>query len=132
MEDPATQTGGLMAWAWGASKVLDAVYAGLDIEFGLDAEASMVTGVSRWGKATAVCGAFEKRFRLTIPTCSGAGGLAQYNYRSAEGGPGGIPGIFRKGDHALYIRILAYAACADGAAEMRMIKSARGFANGCM
>ena len=80
--DPATQTGGLMAWAWGAAKVLDAVYAGLDREFGLDAEASMVTGVSRWGKATAVCGAFEKRLSLTIPTCSGAGGLAQYNYVS--------------------------------------------------
>lgn len=80
--DPATQTGGLMAWAWGAAKVLDAVYAGLNREFGLDAEASMVTGVSRWGKATAVCGAFEKRFRLTIPTCSGAGGLAQYNFVS--------------------------------------------------
>ena len=71
-----------MAWAWGASKVLDAVYAGLDREFGLDPEASMVTGVSRWGKATAVCGAFDRRFRLTIPTCSGAGGLAQYNYVS--------------------------------------------------
>jgi len=81
-EDPATQTGGLMAWAWGASKVLDAVYSGLDREFGLDAEASMVTGVSRWGKATAVCGAFDPRFRLTIPTCSGAGGLALYNFVS--------------------------------------------------
>ncbi|MCR5324489.1 MAG: hypothetical protein K6E85_14620 [Lachnospiraceae bacterium] len=80
--EPDTQTGVLMAWAWGASKVLDAVYNGLDKEFGLDANASMVTGVSRWGKATAVCGAFDKRFRLTIPTCSGAGGLAQYNYIS--------------------------------------------------
>ena len=80
--DPASQTGGLMAWAWGASKVLDAVYAGLDRAFGLDAEASMVTGVSRWGKATAVCGAFDHRFRLTLPTCSGAGGLAQYNFVS--------------------------------------------------
>ena len=77
-----TQTGVLMAWAWGASKVLDAVYAGLDREFQLDAKASMVTGVSRYGKATAVCGAFDKRFRMTIPACSGAGGLALYNYVS--------------------------------------------------
>ena len=80
--DAAEQTGVLMAWAWGASKVLDAVYAGLDKEFCVDAEASMVTGVSRWGKATAVCGAFDDRFRMTIPTCSGAGGLALYNYFS--------------------------------------------------
>lgn len=76
------QTGVLMAWAWGASKVLDAVYAGLDQEFRLDRNAAMVTGVSRWGKATAVCGAFDPRFRMTIPACSGAGGLALFNYIS--------------------------------------------------
>lgn len=76
------QTGVLMAWAWGASKVLDAVYAGLDRELGLDREAAMVTGVSRWGKATAVCGAFDERFRMTIPACSGAGGLALFSHVS--------------------------------------------------
>lgn len=81
-EEVAEQTGVLMAWAWGASKVLDAVYAGLDKEFSLDADASMVTGVSRCGKATAVCGAFDGRFRMTIPACSGAGGLALYNFVS--------------------------------------------------
>jgi endo-1,4-beta-xylanase len=80
--DEAEQTGVLMAWAWGASKVLDAIYAGLDKEFSLDADASMVTGVSRCGKATAVCGAFDQRFRMTIPACSGAGGLALYNFVS--------------------------------------------------
>ena len=76
------QTGALAAWGWGASKVLDAVYAGLDKEYNLDAEASMVTGVSRWGKATAVCGAYDDRFRMVIPSCSGAGGLALYNFFS--------------------------------------------------
>ena len=81
-EDGSEQTGVLMAWAWGAAKVLDAVYGGLDREFYLDADASMVTGVSRCGKSAAVCGAFEKRFRMPIPACSGAGGLALYNYRS--------------------------------------------------
>ncbi|MCR5119104.1 MAG: hypothetical protein K6B44_05735 [Lachnospiraceae bacterium] len=81
-DDENEQTGVLMAWAWGASKVIDAVYAGLDKEYSLDADASMVTGVSRWGKATAVCGAFDERIRMTIPACSGAGGLALYNYRS--------------------------------------------------
>ncbi len=89
------QTGVLMAWAWGASKVLDAVYNGLGKALNLDPEASMVTGVSRWGKATAVCGAFDQRFRMTIPACSGAGGLALYSVISegktydltAVGGP---------------------------------------------
>ena len=81
-ENYRDQTGVLMAWAWGASKVLDAVYSGLDKELVLDKEASMVTGVSRWGKATAVCGAFDERFRMIIPACSGAGGLALYNFVS--------------------------------------------------
>ena len=49
-----------MAWAWGASKVLDALYNGAADEFGLNAENSIITGVSRWGKAAAVCGAFEQ------------------------------------------------------------------------
>lgn len=78
-KEASGQTGVLMAWAWGASKILDAVYNGLAEEFRLDPEASMVTGVSRWGKATAVCGAFDERFRMTIPACSGAGGLALFN-----------------------------------------------------
>ena len=77
-EAPESQTGVLMAWAWGASKVLDAVYAGLGKETGLDVNGAMVTGVSRYGKATAVCGVFEERFKMTIPACSGAGGLALY------------------------------------------------------
>ena len=81
-KEDSSQTGVLMAWAWGTSKVLDAVYAGLGSEYCLDPDASMVTGVSRWGKATAVCGAFDKRFRMTIPACSGAGGLALYNFVS--------------------------------------------------
>lgn len=76
------QTGVLMAWAWGASKVLDAVYGGLGTEVNLDPEGVIVTGVSRWGKATAVCGAFDERMTMTVPTCSGAGGLALYEVTS--------------------------------------------------
>lgn len=90
-----TQTGVLMAWGWGASKVLDAVYAGLGEALNLECGNSLVTGVSRWGKATAVLGVFDKRFKMVIPACSGAAGLALYNYKStgksydlsAVGGP---------------------------------------------
>ena len=45
--DAESQTGVLMAWAWGASKVLDAIYEGLDKIYSLDANASLVSGVSR-------------------------------------------------------------------------------------
>lgn len=81
-EAPETQTGVLMAWAWGASKILDVLLAGAGEALGINPEVSIVTGVSRWGKATAVCGAFDPRFRLVAPACSGAGGLALYRYTS--------------------------------------------------
>lgn len=77
-----TQTGVLAAWGWGASKVLDAMYAGAAEQLGINPDNSIVTGVSRWGKATAVCGAFENRFKMVVPSCSGAGGLALYRYVS--------------------------------------------------
>ena len=76
------QTGVLMAWSWGASKVLDALEAGLGDELHINSENSIVTGVSRWGKAASVCGAFEPRFKMVAPSCSGAGGLAVYRYMS--------------------------------------------------
>ncbi|MBQ8622847.1 MAG: hypothetical protein IJ424_00480 [Oscillospiraceae bacterium] len=76
------QTGVLMAWSWGCSKILDALEAGLGEELNIDSTNSIVTGVSRYGKAAAVCGAFEPRFKMVAPSCSGAGGLALYRYVS--------------------------------------------------
>ena len=76
------QTGILMAWSWGCSKILDALYAGAGQELNINPESSIVTGVSRWGKAAAVCGAFDRRFKMCAPSCSGAGGLALYRYSS--------------------------------------------------
>ncbi len=76
------QTGVLMAWSWGCSKILDALYNGAAKELNINPDSSIVTGVSRWGKATAVCGAFDKRFKMVAPSCSGAGGLALYRYMS--------------------------------------------------
>ena len=76
------QTGVLMAWSWGCSKILDALEAGLGKELNIDGANSIVTGVSRYGKAAAVCGAFDERFKMVAPSCSGAGGLALYRYVS--------------------------------------------------
>ena len=76
------QTGVLMAWAWGASKVLDALEAGAGDLLNINEENSIITGVSRWGKAASVCGAFETRFKMVAPSCSGAGGLAMFRYTS--------------------------------------------------
>jgi hypothetical protein len=81
-EDWKEQTGVLMAWAWGASKVIDALEAGADKVMKVNAANSIVTGVSRWGKSTMVCGAFERRFKMVVPSCSGTGGVAMFRYLS--------------------------------------------------
>ena len=76
------QTGDLMAWSWGISRILDALYAGAAKELNINPDSSIVTGVSRYGKAASVCGAFETRIKMCAPSCSGAGGLALYRYSS--------------------------------------------------
>ncbi len=77
-EEQERQDGVLLDWAWGAMKVLDALEAGAGLELGIDPTLCMVAGVSRYGKSAAVAGAYDERFRVTIPSCSGAGGVAVY------------------------------------------------------
>ncbi len=72
------QTGTLMAWAWGVSKVIDALEQGAGAELRINPANSLVGGVSRFGKGVAVAGAYEPRIRVMIPSCSGAGGIAVY------------------------------------------------------
>ena len=72
------QTGAMAAWGWGASKIVDALENGLGEEINIDPEFAMLSGVSRFGKATLVAGAYDSRFKVVIPTCSGAGGVAMY------------------------------------------------------
>ena len=76
--DPAEQRGVLLAWAWGVSKIIDALEAGAGRELGINPELSLVGGVSRYGKSAAVAGDWDERIRVTIPSCSGAGGVAVF------------------------------------------------------
>lgn len=71
--------GALMAWAWGISRVIDAL--AVTPEAGIDVHHLGVTGCSRWGKGALVAGAFDARFALVIPQESGSGGAS--NWRSA-------------------------------------------------
>ena len=80
--EPEEQTGVLMAWGWGCSKIIDALEAGAGEELNISPVNTIVTGVSRWGKAAIVCGAFDHRFKMVAPSCSGAGGVALYRYVS--------------------------------------------------
>jgi hypothetical protein len=64
--------GAMMAWAWGASRLIDALEKTPAAK--IDTTRLGVTGCSRNGKGALVVGAFEPRIKLTIPQESGSGG----------------------------------------------------------
>ena len=77
------QTGVLMAWGWGVSKIIDFLErAGVKTWLGINPHITIVNGVSRYGKAAAVAGAFDHRITVTAPACSGAGGMTAFRYVS--------------------------------------------------
>ncbi len=78
--DWKTQTGNIMAWAWGASKVMDAFVLGADEALNINTDISIVTGTSRYGKAAACAGAFDERFTVSMPVSSGYGGMTAGRY----------------------------------------------------
>src|SRR4029078_3099491 len=66
----------LMAWAWGASRMLDVLQqAGGGI---IDPTRIGVTGCSRNGKGAFTVGAFDERIALTIPQETSTAGCASY------------------------------------------------------
>jgi dienelactone hydrolase len=77
---PAAERGGAVAaWAWGYSRVLEA----LEQEPGVDPARTAVWGHSRNGKAALLAAAFDPRIDLVIAHQSGRGGAALS--RSARG-----------------------------------------------
>ncbi len=78
------QTGALAAWGWGASKIIDALEQELGAVYNINPANTILAGVSRCGKATAIAGVYDERIRISVPTCSGAGGMAMFRY-SSEG-----------------------------------------------
>lgn len=65
--------GALTAWAWGVSRIIDALEL-TQTQTGIDPARIGVTGCSRNGKGAFVAGALEPRVALTLPQESGAGG----------------------------------------------------------
>lgn len=68
--------GGLMAWAWGIHRVIDAI----ESDPRIDPKKIVVTGHSRYGKAALLAGAFDERIALTVPSHSGCSGTAPYRF----------------------------------------------------
>lgn len=79
----SSSTGLLMAWAWGVSRIIDVVeQSGGTI---LKADATGVTGCSRFGKGAFVAGAFDQRIALTMPVESGSAGVPIFRGIPGEG-----------------------------------------------
>jgi (4-O-methyl)-D-glucuronate---lignin esterase len=72
----------MMAWAWGVSRIIDALAATPDA--GVDVHHLAVSGCSRNGKGALVVGAFDERIALTVPQESGAGGSASWRVSQAQ------------------------------------------------
>src|SRR6185437_13827423 len=73
MYGSGASAGAMMAWAWGASRLIDALEKTPAAR--IDTTRIGVTGCSRNGKGALVVGAFEPRIKLTIPQESGSGGI---------------------------------------------------------
>jgi hypothetical protein len=78
----AHPAGAMSAWAWGVSRVIDALEA--TPAAGIDAGRLGVTGCSRNGKGAIVAGAFDTRLKLTIAQESGSGGAAGWRVSDAQ------------------------------------------------
>jgi hypothetical protein len=72
----AHSAGALMAWAWGVSRLIDAIEK--TPAANIDPTRLAVTGCSRNGKGALTVGAFDERIKLTIPQESGSGGSASW------------------------------------------------------
>ncbi len=68
--------GALLAWSWGASRLIDALEVTPEAE--IDPTRLAVTGCSRNGKGALMIGALDNRIALTIPQESGSGGVASW------------------------------------------------------
>jgi len=74
--------GSLRAWAWGVGELIK--YFEANPDSGVDATKVCITGVSRYGKAALVTGAFETKVAAAFVASSGAGGAALNRYIFGE------------------------------------------------
>ena len=75
-------SGALIAWAWGASRIIDALEKTPTAK--IDPARLGITGCSRDGKAALMIGAMDSRFALTIPQESGSGGVAAWRVSEVD------------------------------------------------
>lgn len=80
----AAKSGSDICWAWGASRIIDALVQLGPAATGINPKQLAVTGCSFAGKGAFACGAFDERFVLVAPEEAGSGGAALWRVSSAE------------------------------------------------
>lgn len=75
--------GAMTAWAWGISRIIDALE--ITPAANIDLTKLAVTGCSRNGKGALVAGVFDPRITLTIPQESGSGGAGSWRISDSIG-----------------------------------------------
>jgi hypothetical protein len=75
---PQTTAGHMIRWAWGVSRIIDALEALPEAK--IDLSKIAVSGCSFQGKIALYAGAFDERIALTIPQESGGGGTISWRY----------------------------------------------------
>ena len=81
-----SDTGILVAWAWGVSRIIDVIQQA-DGSI-LKKDAFGAGGCSRFGKGALAVGAFDQRIALTVPFESGTAGVPIYRGIPGEGAQG--------------------------------------------
>jgi len=82
---PDTNTGAMIEWAWGVSRLIDGLYKTAD-QNKIDLKHIAVTGCSFQGKMALYAGAFDERIALVIPEESGGGGEASWRFMATQTG----------------------------------------------
>jgi hypothetical protein len=82
----AAKSGSDICWAWGASRIIDALEK--CPEAGIDPKKIAVTGCSYAGKGALAMGAFDERVVLTVMQEGGSGGTALWRVSTAEAAMG--------------------------------------------
>ena len=78
----AARAGSDICWAWGASRIIDALE--MLPATGIDPKKIAVTGCSYAGKGALAMGAFDERVALTVMQEGGSGGSALWRVSTAE------------------------------------------------
>jgi hypothetical protein len=82
---PDKNTGAMIEWAWGVSRLIDGLYATAS-QNKIDLTRIAVTGCSYQGKMALYAGAFDERIALTIPEESGGGGESSWRFNATQTG----------------------------------------------